>query len=193
MQSKPNSVTEEVVKRLAVFLKSAMPDLKQILEEFPEASENLDYPSISIFAGEPTHRPQAPVLVHQDDVVAPAKIKTKYIVGEYEWKFQIDLWASSKKQRHDLYQKFYDAFSNRWPIMGLSLTLSEYHDVICSYDITGYRFDDSEAGSQRKEWRAKIAVMANCDAIKARDEFAILQTEVTVETKDIAESDLDLV
>lgn len=182
-----SSVTKEVVKRLALYLKAQMTDLAQVLEDFPEANQALNYPCLSVMTGTPKHLPRAPQFVSSVAGTSPA-LTSKYVVGDYEWSLQLDLWCSSKEERHALYEKFYNAFNSQWPTMGLSLTLSEYHGEICRYDLSDYKFDDSEAGSQRKEWRTKIVVLANCQAIKTHDEFAVITTELTTEVYDISEN-----
>jgi hypothetical protein len=179
-----SSVTKEMTKRLAILLKAQMPALLDVIEDFPEPNEQLKYPCVSIMSGSPTFRPQAPFErnVPEAPSLTNGSVKTKYVVGQYEWKLQLDLWCASKEQRHKLYEQFFNAFNSQWPTMGLSLTLSGYHDEICRYDLTGYKFDDSEAGSQRKEWRATMSVLADCEAVMERNEFVITRTQITLTT-----------
>lgn len=179
-----SSVTTEIVKRLALFLKTGMPDLQEVLELWPDPNYALKYPSMSVFTpGEPTHTPIPPYLISNAPSPDAAKLTYKYVVGMYEWKMQLDMWCSSKFQRHVLYDKFFQAFNGQFisgntEVMGISLPLTDYHNTIARYDLISYNFDDSESSSQRKEWRAKFGIIAHCKAILDRDVYRIDETEL---------------
>lgn len=187
--SEIESASKEIVKRLAMHMREKMPELAQVLEEWPEPNLALKYPTLSIFSGVPAqHRHFQVVKLSQSDVEMPAKIRSKYIVGDYEWRLQLDLWCANKPERHRLYEKFYGAFNSQFvddsrETLGLSLPLPGYHNIIARYDLVSYVHEDGEEQSQRKEWRSKIVVLANCHAILDKDEYKVVETEVEADIR----------
>lgn len=173
------SVSKEVLKRLGIHLKAQVSELQEVLEDFPESNVQLKYPALSIFTGAPDHRPFAPYLLSKTDPDVNNQSIIKYVVGDYEFRLQLDLWCRSKVERHKLYEKVYLAFTTQFPVMGLSLNLTDYHNTICRYDLVSYDFEeDNEAGSQRKEWRAKMGLVAHCKAIKEVTQYVMQTFEV---------------
>ncbi len=180
------SVTKDMLEALGSYLDTMIPELVQVLYQFPEANDVLKYPSLCITTTSTEHQNQMPYIYSMGAIptAAPIKTATKYVVGEYVFGLQLDLWASSKEQRHALYDKFYTGFNSQLPKAGLFLTLKNYHNVNCNYLITAVDYQDSDIDAQRKEWRAIIRVEANCVAVLAKDEFIITDTDVTLETPD---------
>lgn len=176
-------VTKEVQKALATYLLTAIPELEDVVDGFPEANINLKYPSISIATMPSVYTPLNPYIFSQPAAVSHQS-NVKYVVGQYNWKLQLDLWESYKEKRHALHEKFMAAFHNNIPnTSGLVLTLSNYHGILCSYTMVRYAPDNSEAGSQRKEWRATIDLEANCKAVLTKQQYIITQEpELTLET-----------
>lgn len=183
-------LTDEVVKRLAIDLQTRMDVLEIVYEDFPEANEELMYPSASVMiVGAPVLVPEiAPYPLNSDDVpeeeagpdVEP--FLYKFVTGHYDISLQVDLWCGNKQERHSIYEDFYLAFNADIPgPMGKILTLTGYHDVLCQYLMTGFSYEDSEVSSQRQEWRVKIDILANCKAVVEKAVSAILETEVQVE------------
>jgi hypothetical protein len=176
------SVTREVVHRLGDYLLERMPMIRQVIHDFPEANIQLQYPCISIFSNEPEFSPQMAPYEYSSTQVNNTQYEFLYVVGMYEWQIQVDIWCQTKEQRHKLYDQFFRAFNSQFPIMGLSLNLTDYYDIICRYDQVALNFNtDGEAAAQRKEWRVKIDLLGNCKAIVDRSEFAILTTEINVD------------
>jgi hypothetical protein len=180
-----DSASKEVVKRLALFLKQKMPELQEVLEDWPEPNIALKYPALSIFSGPPViHRHLQTVKKTIEEIDGEdVKSSVKYVVGDYEWRMQLDIWSGSKPERHRLYESFYRAFNDQFvrdemETLGISLRLENYHNIIARYNLVSFAFDDSEAGSQRKEWRTKIVVLVNCDAILEKEQFKIVETQV---------------
>lgn len=176
------SATKEIVKCLADYIKQLMPELEDVLCDWPEPNVVLKYPAMTVFTGAPTHRPFAPYII-SNTAKGSDKFVSKYVVGDYEWKIQLDMWCSHKPQRHALYERFYQAFNNQFvteehETAGISLPLVGYHNTIARYDLVSYNFDDSEAGSQRKEWRTKFGILAHCKAILEREHYKIVETEL---------------
>lgn len=179
------SFTKEVVRRLGNHLKSLMPELAQVVEEFPESNQQLKYPCLSIItAGDPTHTPCDPYLLRKKDAISN-KASVLYVSGSYDLTLQLDFWAASKEQRSKIYDSFYKAFNSQWPVMGLSLILENYYNTIGRYDLTSYRFNDGEESSQRKEWRAKVKIIVTAKAVLERKEFIIAETELQTDISEV--------
>jgi hypothetical protein len=121
-------------------------------------------------------------VVYETGEIKNNRFHNKYQIGEYEFPLQVDIWARTKEERFRLEDEFLNAFSADFPIHGLSLVLERYHDVNCKYDmIDTFTYPDDEGSSQRREWRAKIDLVANCKAIHELDEFAMVTTEIESE------------
>lgn len=192
------SVSKEIVKRLAAHMRAAMPDLAEVLEDWPETNYQLQMPSLSIMTGAPVHRPFAPTeLSRVDSPDDPRKLLIKTDVGDYEWRMQLDMWCGNKPERHALYEKFYRAFNSQLiddsrEVAGLSLVLTDYHGITARYDLLSYDFDtDSEESTQRKEWRSKIVVLAHCRAIVERELFKTKTIEVHSDIRTDIKVDVD--
>lgn len=178
-------VTKDVLVQLGKHLKKEMPDLKQVLLDFPEANKTLMYPSISLFVQSPDYVPEMnPYVASEVDISqfeAP-KAKYRYVTGSYDWKIQADIWCQNKEQRHRLYDQFYKAFNSQFPTLGLTLELEDYFGVLCRYDMVGFNYgDDGELSSQTKEWRVKIDLIGHCKAILEQTQSRIESTSVDVE------------
>lgn len=191
------SVSREIVKRLAVHLREKMPELQAVLEDWPDPNLALDYPSISIFTQPATHRPYPPYLLSSEDSEDGNSVISKHVVGDYEWKLQLDMWCSSKPQRNALYEAFYRAFNSQFvdginEMVGISLSLVDYHNVLARYDLLEYNYDtDNEAATQRKEWRAKMTVISHCKAILVRQDPKIKTLEIHSDIRTNVKVDVD--
>lgn len=177
------SVTEEIIKRLGNHLETEMTELAEVLDGFPEGNTLISYPALSIIeAGATKYIPEMspyPYVEIEDGDITDHKADVRYVVGQYDISFQLDLWCRSKEERDDLFEKFIQAFNSQFPRLGLTLTLTDYHNILCNYSMTGYTKEDSEISSQRQEWRVKINIVANCKAILEKEEPIVEETEVT--------------
>lgn len=178
MPNTKDTITEAVVRGLQAYLTANVAGILAVYEDFPTPTQDILMPSISIFTGSPTFQPAmnpyiisrgAQVAAVQEDPPADPPAIGKYpvrrVVGEYEFKLQVDLWCKNKLERHEMYQKFFTGFNQTTTVMGLRILLTEYFSEYASYDITGFEFIDGEQASQRGEWRARIAVTATCKAV----------------------------
>ena len=182
-----------LVYELMAHLKSKISDL-EVLSEFPEPNLELSMPTVSIQAGQPEYRAMDPYQFVLGDVVDHlAPLKT--VIGAYDTVLQLDLWTGSKPERGILREKVIQALNPRSleGISGLGLKLSRYHDSWANLTIDGIGIDDSEASSQRSEWRSTINVLANCRAIATGDTPVIEETELQMQTTEfpINETDVD--
>lgn len=182
------SALDEVIFRLAEEVRARVPEIKQVLEEWPNANQELQYPALSILSATNVQQtPCHPYLLEVGTIDAQNKSINKWIVGNFDWKLQLDVWCGNKPERNTMHEaistklfvgQFLDSINE---ITGISLQLLNYHNILCRYDLVGYRFDDSEAGSQRQEWRIKMDVLAHCKQIVEKEEFQIVETEITDE------------
>src|SRR5690606_24638635 len=69
---------------------------------------------------------------------------------------QLDLWAATRTQRGELGEAVRALFTD--PDIGddMRLTLADYHDRLATFQIEGWRNEDSGASAERKEWRQTI-------------------------------------
>lgn len=166
---------KSVVENLGKYLKQYMPNLNQVIYEFPAPNVQLVYPSISIITGDPEFVPHSNPILLETGTIENNKARIKRIVGSYDFNLQLDLWCRDKFERFSMYEEFFSAFNRVVAPMGLSLQMLDYHGVWCRYDLTGYKTDDMEVSSQRSEWRATIGILANTRAV-------IETTEAIIET-----------
>lgn len=177
------SITEVLPQMLAEYLLDSVPALKDALDEWPQANEDLDMPCVTVLSQNPAFRPLMPYYIKPTDAeIAANKAKVKYVVGIYDIPLQLDLWARNKEERDDLFDALFNVLNPRISPMGLVLDLGEeYHDQLCDIIYTGHNHGDTQERSERDEWRTTLTLNATCKAIRVREEFVIETTEVTVE------------
>lgn len=179
------SATRGIVRQLGIAIKERMPELSQVLEDWPGANEVLKYPCLSIQGSAPRFTPCAPYLWKKTEANEINRSTVLWVNGQYEFNLQLDLWARSKAERHLLFENLQRAFTSQFPVNGLSLTLSDYFNVMARYDIASSKYEDSEQSSQRREWRAIVDVSAHCHSIFEKVEniisVAVAETETTDE------------
>ena len=54
---------------------------------------------------------------------------------------------------------------------GLSLTLLEYYDTICRYEVDSTNIADTEDSAIRNEWRYQFNLRNHCDLLIPKDEY----------------------
>jgi len=174
------SVTKEIVERLGKVIASRV-NLARVIYEWPSANLALQYPTLSIITkANPRFENFSPYLWENSTPNAAKRTESKYVVGAYEWPLQLDLWTKNKEQRHDLYQKIFQAFMEDINAPGIAATMENYHDALARYDFIGFQYQDEEISAQRNEWRVTMDVLAQCKAIVTKDEFAIITTQVSL-------------
>lgn len=187
-------VTKAIIKELGDHLQTNMRELKEVLLDWPDANRELKYPSLSIFTATPSSVPFIPYQLSTTDP-KNNKVKTLNVVGQYEWNIQLDFWTGNKEERHVLFQSFVKAFNSQYikgerENAGLVLALKDYHGIFATYDQTNYSFDDSEAGSQRREWRVQVNILAETKQVLEREQFAIINTEIVGDLNASIEADI---
>lgn len=177
-------VTREVTERLIQHLKKNVPGIRNFFTEWPDASMQLQYPSITLLTKNPTHQSFNPYIYTQGATNARTNYRAAeclYVTGQYEFPLQLDLWTKTKEDRHTYYDLLYKALVPDPAKTGFRLTLENYHDAPANYLLQGFRYDDQETTSQRTEWRVIVDLIADCKAIVRKEEFVILETELTLE------------
>lgn len=185
---------EAIIDQLLKHMKDKVRSIQETMNEFPNPNVSLRYPALSAFAGTREFRNMAPTELQVDDPVG-LTVKTLWNTGDVNYSIQMDLWAGSKKERQLVLGEIFEAVNpNVFPKsfkterkMGLILELEDYFDALASYDMTDYKFDDSEISSQRREWRATITLIGMTDIIRERKEPAMITPvfDLKVTTGDI--------
>ncbi len=172
------------VRTLVSNFKANIAGITDVLEEFPNPNQDLNYPSISIITkGDVEHVNWMPsVFKKPDNVIDPNKADVVYIVGQYNFSLQVDLWTEYKPQRAEFFQKILDAFDKQFidseQPTGLSLVLDDYHGGIARYDQVGYNYLDNESESQRNEWRAIFDVLVSFPRLLLKTQPKIIEGQI---------------
>ena len=173
------SITDIVLESLGAYLKSNISGLKQVIHGFPEPNLNMRFPSISVLSKRPIYNNVQPYEFSKGQV-SGAKAKVKFVVGQYDWKLQVDLWERTREEVDDLYERFFLALNKDIPeSTGLVLTMDKYHGNTCEYTQTGVEPKTKSGESTRKQWRISVDLIANCMAIVEKDQYIITQQQIT--------------
>lgn len=181
------SITEIVPKTLKTFLEENLPDLRQVIIDFPPPNLKIKMPSVSIQTLNPVFKPTGVPYPRQlpdaDNPDAPSvsnhKAAIEWVVGEYDFSMKLDLWAGNKEELDDIFDQLFNVLNPNITPMGVCLKMEEYYGVICDYLYTGHGRNNSEQQSQRDEWRITLDVLATCKAVRDRKEFIIDTFDIT--------------
>lgn len=173
-----------IVGEIAKYLQNEIPGLNEIHEEFPAANRELEKPIAALTTVSNPLTPMYNAIIRTEaDPQNANKLKTLSRVGQYNYRLQLDIWAETKKQRNELYDRVFHAMNKEAFESdlggGVSLTLADYYDIIARYEMVDYTFNDSEQSSQTDEWRVKITIEGNCYAVLEKCEP--IMKEITVE------------
>ena len=184
----PNAshAVEAAVGNLAAYLRAQVTGLT-VLDEWPTANQKLAYPTVTLFSGKITTMNRAPELIAQTDPDVDNKVTATEVIGEHDFKLQLDLWCSSKPQRNTVIKQITDAINAKSldstgdnNPAGLSLQCANYFNDWIRYDIDGQQYVDDEAAAQRQERRVRIDLLVNCRAIQERTYYAMVNIETYV-------------
>lgn len=172
------SVMSELATLLDTELGSA---IEQVLPEWPSANVEMDLPSITLtLAGNPEFTPHAPVAFSLG-AVTDHQSSNKYVVGQYDFRVQLDIWAKYKKQRSSLYEAVFNILRPTTGT-GLVLQLTDYHNVYCPVSLDGFGHSDNQGSAMNAEWRATVFLVGTCMAVNTSTDYIITQVpEITVE------------
>lgn len=169
------SITDIVLETLGAYLKSNVSGVRQVIHGFPEPNINMKFPSISVLSKKPGYAGVDPY-EYSKGQVSGTKAKVKFVVGQYDWKIQVDLWHLTREELDDLYEKFFSAVNPDIPDKsGLVLTMDKYHGNTCEYTMTAMQPMTEASESRRKQWRISIDLVANCLAIIEKEQYIITQ------------------
>jgi hypothetical protein len=184
-----NHPVQAVNDALASYLKAqASLNGLTVLTEWPTANQKLTYPSVSIFANTPAGAfmalPPEQVTATAPDVNNVTTVT--FVVGEWDYKIQLDVWARNKPERDAWLGKVKDAINaamadattSSFNPMGLSLTLTNYFNEIARLDVEGAGYVQDERAAQVEEWRGKIDLLVNVREIRQRTMYAIKTIQV---------------
>lgn len=187
-------LSRELIKELAAYLLANMSSISsadQILQEWPESNFEMEAsPTISIITVDPpTFTPHInPEIV--DSAVNgsnPNEYDYKYSVGQFDYTIQVDIWCDYKEERHVVFQEFFHAMNKKLVDQGhtgVTLTLTDYYGAPVHFVVTGYNYGDSEEASQRKEWRVKIDLLVNAEAILEATQAAMIDNDSVTDIGD---------
>lgn len=164
---------EESVRALGDYLQG-LSIFAQVRDEWPSANMRLTFPCATIItSGKPEFEPLSNYVCNSDAPDVENKVKSRYVVGQYEQLLQLDIWARNKKERATLYESLFQKWHEKnGP---LALTLTNYYGILCNYLWGDFSFEDSEISAQRQEWRVKIDILANFKGVVERDEAAMVE------------------
>jgi len=171
---------DSVVLELVNYLKTNIPELNSVYDEWPDYNQELVMPCASVLTnGNSDYTPQMPTLVSNSGG------SSIYNVGFYDLTLTIDIWTQSKEARGLMQERVFDLFAKQFQdssaALGISLPLIDYNNVIASYSLNGYTYTDSEEASQRDEWRTRISVLVSFPRIIGKIESTMINIGVTQE------------
>ncbi len=178
------------------YLEDKVEAFNKVIDEFPKANCEMDLPTCSVITvGTPVFTNlQTYTLREEEDEDNSNNILEYSVIGQYDSRYQVDIWADSKIQRSRLMESVIDSMNEEFLQLdrpcGLSLKMEDYHDVIARYDQVGYTYIDGEENSQKDQWRVKLDLIVNYPKVAVRSIPKI--SEITV-THDIsADDNLDI-
>lgn len=166
-------VSRAVCRSLASYLDANTSGFSEIYPEWPGANEDISLPALSITCSNPTFTKCPPYLLSSGSVTEHAAVN-KYVVGQYDFIVQLDLWAKYKVQRSTLYQEVFEALHSSLD-GGSIITLTDYYSQLCGLTEISHRLPDDAETSSRQEWRAIIELEGTCSAIIERNDYMVTQ------------------
>jgi hypothetical protein len=191
--TKNESVTEVVPHALGKYLKENVSGLLEFYDEFPSTNRAFKTPSVSVITTSFEFAPCAHVYKESVGAITANKANVLWVVGDYEVKVQLDVWAGSKEERDDFFDAVFNALNPKISPMGLTLILNDYFGSLCDYLYVGHSFADSEERSQADEWRVTMTVLATCKALRDRKEFIITDPDTAQDIEDTSDIGTDVI
>lgn len=178
--------TEAIIKGITAYLKTAMPTVKSVTDDWPNPSQNLIFPAITVITGDPKFVQSQNYVISKDTVkdVKTKKFKLRKCIGTYDFVLKCHLWADSKPTRHDLYESFFAAMNPEFTVSGLRLQLKDYFNEWATFDIQNHTWLDNEESAQRSERRVVVDILVNCRAVIETSNYLMEQIENSIETPD---------
>ena len=186
------------VRGLQKYLKNEVSELNEVFDEFPYHGDEMDLPCASIITvGTPLYLNLQPYILKKIPDPDNALNDILYeVIAQIDGKLQVDLWAEYKIQRGEILELVTKAI-NKQNIEkdlpnGLSLDLTDYHNVIARFDQVGYTYMDSEGNSQKSQWRVKVDILFSHVVLELKSRPRI--NEITIvnqiaDNNDVSEDD----
>jgi len=207
MAASASHTVQACLRGLGAYLCKSIPGLS-VRFEWPNGNQKLNFPEVSLFSGMPKIMNRTPELIAKTAPDAHNKIVATEVIGEIDFKLQMDLWCIDKVQRDTYLLALENAInaavgdntgSNNGA--GLSLQLTDYYNDWVRFDLDGFQYIDDEAAAQRGERRVKIDLLVNARIIQLRSYYAMVNietyvgatTEASQMTDDTLDTDLKIV
>jgi hypothetical protein len=152
-----------------------------IFEEQPDDEAKIVFPSLGMLPSPGVH--DAPFLgpAQPDestiDVFAPRTVL--YWLGEYTETITIEVWGSHKGDRRALMAGLKQALRSQEDTIGLRLTLPEYYDRICQFNLPASQYiDDPDVVRGRR--RGQLSLELRCPEVVLVD-YVTMRLYVTSE------------
>lgn len=174
---------QAVIKAISTYLKTAIPSLQAVTDDWPNASQNLKYPSITVLTGDFQFTQQENYVIWKNSVAElDGKVKVRKVNGSYDFTLKAHLWADSKPKRQELYELVMNAMNPNFSISGLRLQLADYFNEWATFDVSKNVFLDNEESSQRSERRVIVDILVNVRSVVETTNYLIEEIENTLET-----------
>lgn len=181
------NAVDGAISQLDNYLGENVSELRRISREWPNPSYELRMPYVALITT--AHR----MTLSKNYEVEGGRIDRSdvlkgilYHFGYLEFTTQINIWTDSKEDRHDISEKIIRVLNpNVGVTSGLSLTLEQYYNAICRYDMINSEIADNEDSAIRNEWRFRIDLRTNLDILLSKDEYIAEHINLEGETQDI--------
>lgn len=184
LADKPAAI-RAVVKGLVEHLRTAVPNLETVLDNFPSPNQKMIFPAVSVHARTPSYVPIPAYVIQRGAASGPSNNRVATIrraVGLYDFELQLDLWAAYKPQRDSLFEEIVTAFNQDSAKHGIDLTLADYFNEHTHFSLAGGEYLDGEESAQRNEWRAIWTVHCSVRVVSEKSEHIIETIENNLET-----------
>jgi hypothetical protein len=178
------SVTYAVQRAIATYLKTSVPSLQGVYDDWPSPSQKLKYPSASLFMGSQKFMNGLPYEISRVAGVNNTLVTTR-IVGIYEMRLQLDVWCATKADRHQMFESIFLALNPKKETNGFNLILADYFNLPMHVSLLGFDYVNTEQESERSEWRTKFDLVADTKAAIQSVDYPITTIENNLETPDV--------
>lgn len=182
---------EAAIDNLASYLAAQVTGLT-VIKEWPSANQALAFPTVSIFSNNPQYTNLQP---YSDACTLPNaqnQVTTTWVVGEWDTTLQLDVWCRNKMERRTIGKAIKDAINKNVNPQGLSLQMADYFNAWARFDMSAYQLVDDEAGSQRQEYRTRIALLLNVKEMAQTTDYAIINANPITQDQISVGSDVQI-
>lgn len=166
-----------VVDAFAGAISTGIPALSgKVLSEWPNRNDQLTIPCAAVLMVEPGFTGCAPYLIESGVVDAVTNTATnRYVVGQYDSRIQVDVWAKNKPERAAICQALFNLIHGI-RATGYNIQLSSYFDRWACFSMeSGPKFSQDEQAATRQEWRAMFMFEVGCNAVREGVDYMITE------------------